>query len=189
MPKIVDHEQYKEELLQNFFEIFARKGYENTTMREIASETGISTGTLYHYFPTKKAILEQLFAIASRIDSSELTSRISDDDSLADRLKTVIDFVGEKEAYFQDIELLTVDYLRSQDTRETFQTLKAADEYYISTIADSLKLDKKYGFLVAIFLNGLVYHRLVFPDSVDYAEQGKLFYEAMMAFFARNKAE
>lgn len=185
MPKIVDHDKYKEKLLQGFFEIFARKGYENTTMREIAQETGISTGTLYHYFPTKKAILEQLFALASRIDSSQLTSRINDGDSVSVRLKKLIDFVGEKESYFQDIELLTIDYLRSQDSKETFQTLKAADEYYISTIANSLKLDKKYGFLVAIFLNGLVYHRLVFPDSVDYTEQGELFYEAMMAYLEK----
>ena len=72
MPKIVDHDAYREELVLRYFDIFAKRGYADVTMREIASTLGVSTGTLYHYFPTKKSILEHMFRIASRHDMSEV---------------------------------------------------------------------------------------------------------------------
>ena len=57
MPKIVDHDEYRKELLERCFGIFSRKGFSNVTMREIVSEIGVSTGTLYHYFDTKEKII------------------------------------------------------------------------------------------------------------------------------------
>ena len=60
MPKIVDHEQYRKELLDKCFDLFAQKGYGSITMRQIAEGLGVSTGTLYHYFPSKQALFEQL---------------------------------------------------------------------------------------------------------------------------------
>lgn len=89
MPKIVDHDEFREELIAKFFDLFARKGYENITMRELAKEFDLSTGTLYHYFPTKKSILEQIFKVASRHDISEALEKIKPEDSLAQRLKSL----------------------------------------------------------------------------------------------------
>lgn len=60
MPKIVDHEQYRKELLDKCFDLFALKGYDSITMRQIAEGLGVSTGTLYHYFPSKQILFEQL---------------------------------------------------------------------------------------------------------------------------------
>ncbi|MGB6015410.1 MAG: helix-turn-helix domain-containing protein, partial [Nodosilinea sp.] len=48
MPKIVDHDQYRREILDQCFDLFAEKGYAALTMRQIAQELGVSTGTLYH---------------------------------------------------------------------------------------------------------------------------------------------
>ena len=58
MPKIVDVEQYRKELLLKSAELFAEKGYANMTTRELAQGLGVSTGTLYHYFPSKAALFE-----------------------------------------------------------------------------------------------------------------------------------
>ncbi len=41
-------------------EIFARKGYQNTTVREIADASGILSGSLYHHFESKEAILYEI---------------------------------------------------------------------------------------------------------------------------------
>jgi AcrR family transcriptional regulator len=70
MPKIVDHDQQRRELLLRCFDLFIRRGYESVTAREIAREIGASTGTLYHYFPSKLAILEQLYEMAVHDDLS-----------------------------------------------------------------------------------------------------------------------
>jgi AcrR family transcriptional regulator len=57
MPKIVDHDQYRKELLSKCFDLFAEKGYGSITMRQIAEGLNVSTGTLYHYFPANKLYL------------------------------------------------------------------------------------------------------------------------------------
>ncbi len=41
--------------------LFATKGIERTTMQEIASDAGLSTGAVYRYFPGKEQLLEAVF--------------------------------------------------------------------------------------------------------------------------------
>jgi AcrR family transcriptional regulator len=41
--------------------MIARRGYEATTMREIAGEAGVSVGLLYRYFPSKQAVIVALY--------------------------------------------------------------------------------------------------------------------------------
>lgn len=42
-------------------ELFAEKGYDATTMTEIAQRAGASIGSLYQFFPSKDALAEALF--------------------------------------------------------------------------------------------------------------------------------
>jgi AcrR family transcriptional regulator len=42
-------------------ELFAEKGYEATTMTEIASRAGAAIGSLYQFFPSKEALAEAVF--------------------------------------------------------------------------------------------------------------------------------
>ena len=72
MPKIVNHDAYRLELLTQCFELFARYGYTNISMRQIAEEIGISTGTLYHYFSSKKELFKQITLILSQNDISQI---------------------------------------------------------------------------------------------------------------------
>ncbi len=59
----VGAEPPQERMLQIFGEacrLFATRGFQGTSMRDIAEECGISKATLYHYFPDKDAILRPL---------------------------------------------------------------------------------------------------------------------------------
>jgi AcrR family transcriptional regulator len=42
--------------------MIAERGYEGTTLREVASEAGVSVGLLYRYFPSKQAVIIALYA-------------------------------------------------------------------------------------------------------------------------------
>ncbi|NLJ72562.1 MAG: TetR/AcrR family transcriptional regulator [Syntrophomonadaceae bacterium] len=184
MPKIVDHDEFRQELLEKYFDLFAKTGYLNVSMREIAAQMGVTTGTLYHYFPNKNNLLEELFYMASRQDTSEALAKIPNNATLAERTKVFCEFVEEKEVYFQDIVLLTIDNFRYKylADHQDFTLINEADNHYGNKIAEGLELDDKYGFMLAIFLNGLVYHRLVFPDSVSFSEQIQLFQEMFTTF-------
>ncbi|MDC7234502.1 MAG: TetR/AcrR family transcriptional regulator [Spirochaetales bacterium] len=56
MPKIIDHDKRKQEILKRAFVIFAQKGYQDTNLSYIADRCGISRPTLYLYFKDKEEI-------------------------------------------------------------------------------------------------------------------------------------
>src|SRR5688572_22793581 len=41
--------------------LMAERGYESTTLRDVADEAGVSVGLLYRYFPSKRAIILALY--------------------------------------------------------------------------------------------------------------------------------
>lgn len=47
-------------LLEAALELFSRRGYRGTSVRDIADEAGVSTGNLYHQFPDKETIFRTL---------------------------------------------------------------------------------------------------------------------------------
>src|SRR5918996_1458560 len=42
-------------------QLIAARGYEATTLRDIAKEAGVSVGLLYRYFPSKQAVVIALY--------------------------------------------------------------------------------------------------------------------------------
>lgn len=57
MPEPLDR---RSAILHSSAELFARKGVAATTVREIADEVGVLSGSLYHYFPSKDAIVNEI---------------------------------------------------------------------------------------------------------------------------------
>ena len=47
-------------LLEAALELFSRRGYRGTSVRDIAIQAGVSTGNLYHQFPDKETIFRTL---------------------------------------------------------------------------------------------------------------------------------
>ena len=74
MPKIVDHDLQREKFANAAIRIVARKGLEGLTMRSVASEAGLSYGSLFHYFNSKDELLMQ----AIRHSTSEQTRRVNE---------------------------------------------------------------------------------------------------------------
>lgn len=52
----------REELLQIAAELFATKGFKNTTVRDIADAAGILSGSLYHHFDSKESMVDEILS-------------------------------------------------------------------------------------------------------------------------------
>ncbi len=50
-------EDIRSRILQAALRLFAAKGYEGTTTKDLAGKANVAEGTLFRYFPNKKAIL------------------------------------------------------------------------------------------------------------------------------------
>ena len=53
-------DQRRREILAAATDLFARRGYDVTTVQAIAAKAGVAAGTVYLYFPSKEAILDAL---------------------------------------------------------------------------------------------------------------------------------
>ena len=73
----------REQLLRIAAELFASKGFRNTTVRDIADAAGILSGSLYHHFDSKESMVdeilssfqEELFGTWDEIMRSKLDAR------------------------------------------------------------------------------------------------------------------
>lgn len=61
MPKIVDKQAKKMEILHVSIRVFAQKGVVKTKMIDIATAAGIGKGTIYEYFSSKEDIFKTAF--------------------------------------------------------------------------------------------------------------------------------
>jgi AcrR family transcriptional regulator len=73
----------RQELLAIAAQLFAERGFKNTTVRDIADAAGILSGSLYHHFDSKESIVDELLDTFQQslwqqydaIEASELSPR------------------------------------------------------------------------------------------------------------------
>jgi AcrR family transcriptional regulator len=80
-------------------QVFHEAGYTSATTNDIASEAGISVGSLYQYFPNKDAILVAL--TRRHIDTATagmvgLVSALNPEVGIRETFRTVVDFLVEQ---------------------------------------------------------------------------------------------
>jgi len=101
----------KEWILNTAAEIFAKKGYEKTTLEEIAAELKMTKGSLYYYFRGKEDILFQSLLIAHRL-ANDVLRKISAKKGLSPKEKLSL-------AIKEHVKVLTKKFvyatLRQQD--------------------------------------------------------------------------
>ncbi|TLS44288.1 TetR family transcriptional regulator [Streptomyces montanus] len=64
MPKIVDHDARRREIVAAVWALIARRGLGAVTMRDLAAEAGYANGALAPYFRSKDEILQAAFQYA-----------------------------------------------------------------------------------------------------------------------------
>lgn len=69
MPRVVDRDRRRQELGEAVWRIILREGVEQASVRNVASEAGLSTGSLRHYFASQSELQE--FAMRLVIDRIE----------------------------------------------------------------------------------------------------------------------
>ncbi|WP_026917544.1 TetR family transcriptional regulator [Gordonia shandongensis] len=108
-------------------ELFARKGFDGTSVRAVAAEAGVDSALVHHYFGTKRDLF--LAAVAIPVDPAEV---------LAPLAETPLDEVGEQ-------LLLTVGALWEGDLRHAAvallkSTLAAPEQGVIRGFLENLVL-------------------------------------------------
>jgi AcrR family transcriptional regulator len=170
MPKIVDHEKQRRELLLRCFDLFRRRGYRGVTMREVAREIGASTGALYHYFPNKLAILEQLYELAVHDDLGSVKGASAKGISRKEKVRRLAAMWGRSETTHAGLLLLALDLYRNVP-EQSGRLLAGYAARYKEAISRSLGVGPVVADAVFTYLLGANLHALLTPGSYSFAER------------------
>ncbi|MDI9244845.1 TetR/AcrR family transcriptional regulator [Marinobacter sp. CHS3-4] len=77
-------------LLREAAGLFRDKGYERTTVRDLAAAVGIQSGSLFHHFRTKEEILKAVMVETIRLNTALMQSAVDAAESNADKLRALI---------------------------------------------------------------------------------------------------
>jgi AcrR family transcriptional regulator len=179
MPKIVDRDRYRKELLNKCFDLFAEKGYSSLTIRQVATEIGVSTGTLYHYFASKEELFSQLIEEITEHDILLATKEINGEnlETIEQRVLALGRFIAKNERLFYKQNLLLMNFSQQIDSKQLsiVEAIKHSSERYQQEIMKFLRVDDPaIANHVSCFIDGLIYQRAFSPKTVEIDRQVKL---------------
>mgnify|MGYP000894558617 FL=1 len=66
MPKLIDHDRRREEIAEATWRVIHAEGISGVSIRTVAAEAGISTGSIRHVFPSKTELLVHATELVGR---------------------------------------------------------------------------------------------------------------------------
>lgn len=183
MPKIVNREEHKNNLLSKCYDIFSENGFSNTSMRQLGGKLNVSTGTLYHYFPSKEAIFQDLIQYVASNSIIQAEREIPKNSTLDERIDYLFDYVERNQEQFLKWLFLLFEYKQWNKGNDKTALEKAGLEYS-KAIAKILGLDDiEMGKLFFGFFNGLLVESLINKREFTFKEQSELFKKIITAYF------
>ncbi|AFU97603.1 TetR/AcrR family transcriptional regulator [Simiduia agarivorans] len=85
-----DPNSAKGNILRAAAALFREKGFNRTTVRDIAADVGILSGSLFHHFPNKEAILAQLMEELILLVDAEMQKQMASVDDPGDQLTALV---------------------------------------------------------------------------------------------------
>jgi AcrR family transcriptional regulator len=113
--------QTRTRILRSAQRLFAHKGYDGTTTRDLASAAGVAEGTLFRHFPSKKAILVEVATQGWVEILTDLLTELSEMGSY----KAVAQVMRRRMLHMQqNVDMMRVCFLEAQfhpDLRDRIQ--------------------------------------------------------------------
>jgi AcrR family transcriptional regulator len=178
MPKKVDHDARREELVLAAWRVIAANGIDEVTIRDIARESGYSSGVLAHYFKNK----DDLLAHALRLSHTRIRKRYDaevETPVAADALSAILidnlpmdeqrDMETRIEMSFwaralRNEELHEIQQKESETLRELLRDLveRAQKDKAIAKKHDREEILE----LLGAMIDGISLHALLYPDRL-----------------------
>ncbi|QCT94384.1 TetR/AcrR family transcriptional regulator [Caminibacter mediatlanticus TB-2] len=89
-------EEKKEYIMKTALNLFAKQGFFNTTISDIAKEMGMSVGNLYNYFPSKESLAKELLIYTSKKFGEEMRKINEMDIHSKDKIKKIVELYFKK---------------------------------------------------------------------------------------------
>ncbi|MDG4790086.1 TetR/AcrR family transcriptional regulator [Micromonospora sp. WMMD1102] len=93
MPKMVDHHERRRLIADALLRVAVRHGFEGVSLRHVATEAGVTSGMVQHYFRTKDEMMQFALGVVRERNEARITeavSRLGPDPAPRDFLRAVL---------------------------------------------------------------------------------------------------
>lgn len=176
MPKIVDHDAYRQELLEKAFALFADTGYGNLSMKELAAGLSVSPGLLYHYFAGKQDMFLQMLQQFSLGLLGQLAERVTTATTLEEKLQAIFSHIADREKDYLHLYLALNDFMRLIGVKE-FQENPAMNSvlrHYFDNLQTALDLTREQAIVLVTYIMGVLLSGFLLPSRTPLSEHEKI---------------
>lgn len=142
-------------ILEAAVEVFAEKGFSQSTISQIAKKAGVADGTIYLYFKNKDDILAQFFSYMSKLVFDEFKLAVNSADNAVEKFRNLIR--QHLKAFQQDRNMAAV-YLAEtrQINRLAEDQIKEMAGMYLDIVSEIVELGQEEGSIRKNLYLGLV---------------------------------
>ena len=178
MPKIVDHDQRRQQLSDAAWRVILREGVDGATTRLIARESGYSAGVLSHYFESKDDILLEALRNAHSVIKERLNALLEHKTGFEALRAFCYDTVPLQAEQIRETQL-EISFWSRALVKESLRSVQLTESAYwhnillgvIITAQELGELVEGDPFIMADILAGLIdglsVHALLIPDHYD----------------------
>ena len=133
-----DGSSQRQHILRTALSLMATKGVDGTSMRNLASATGLNVASLYHYFPSKRDLLVAVLEDRGFVDDLAAASEVSVSRDPATGLADLMDDILQSMLEVEDfVRLMLGEVIRGDDTAfavgtELFAATQASLEHSLA---------------------------------------------------------
>ncbi len=107
----------RRQILDAAVRVFAREGFHATRVSDIADEADVAYGLVYHYFPSKEKVLDELFTERWSLLLVAIEEADKSGDDPRDKLRSVARFIIESYRYDPDLmKVIIVEVTRAANS-------------------------------------------------------------------------
>jgi len=179
LPKVDVADERRAQIIEAALACFARKGYHRTTMDDIVAESGLSKGSLYWYFKSKKEIfLAAVMPLFQRMGAS-MQEVLKMALSPAEKLQAIAQmFVTGMDEARPFIGVIIDFWSQTRQEEDINELLRDVYEPYSAALSGIIEEGIQRGefrpvnaghiasLLMAVY-DGLMWQLLAFPEQVD----------------------
>ncbi|UCZ84311.1 TetR/AcrR family transcriptional regulator [Pseudomonas sp. L5B5] len=88
--QVTDPESARGKLLRTAAHLFRNKGYERTTVRDLASAVGIQSGSIFHHFKSKDDILRAVMQETIHYNTALMRAELAEADGVREQVLALI---------------------------------------------------------------------------------------------------
>ena len=195
MPKIVDKEQKRREIALKAMDLFAQKGFEKSSIREIAEIAGMGKGTFYDYFNDKFDLLNEIARFVFSTWNDHFAKEINKTEVPLEQIKIIIEEGTASAQTFEQFMILYIEIWRLSvgkspydQFHKTFQKFLKDSKAMLASIIDrgkeegTIRGDVNSGAVatsIIAFVDGICLHYLVLKPKFNIKEAASEFLKTL----------